>query len=500
MSVNTGEEGFLILAAEDCTPEEFSDLHRFSRSDERLLKKLIAHGPVLLRGGRGSGKSALMIEASRRLAPYVKDSPAFGVYLSLRHLELLRGDPSEYQRFLCDLVIREVQSNVDKAGLARPFSFDAEPTVSALQRSLLDLSSHLEKRIVLFFDDAAHIGREASLGEFFDLFRTISSGTVSCKAAIYPGVTRFGKRFDVYNDATVLELARSEELAGFSGLFADVMLARYPSDLSDDAFSSKFSREEVASFLGQAVLGNMRAFVFACNILVEHREDNAIGLTDLNETLLELARNHYWPLLEELTPKLGIYAPMVEPARLVGEAIFGKCGQTDGRRYALVFREIIERLSKPFEMLEYSGFLTRREVSRAMKSGGRGARFAVNLCNLLESMPGTRLTETLYERWSKERPEPVEFHRGSNLMGIDLPVLEDEAALEILNRPIETLAKSNAYPYGLTVAKIEVLQEANITTVDDLASASDERLLSLWGVGEVFLTRFRNVVGQAVWM
>jgi hypothetical protein len=151
-------------------------------------------------------------------------------------------------------------------------------------------------------------------------------------------------------------------------------------------------------------------------------------------------------------------------------------------------------------MLEYAGFVARREVSRAMKSGGRGARFAVNLCNLMERIPGTRLTETLFQRWSSERPDPIEFHRGSELMSVELPVLRDEADLGILLKPIETLAKSNAYPYGLTEAKIDVLKEAGIDTVGDLAAASDDRLLSLWGVGDVFLRRFRNVVGQAIWM
>ena len=47
------------------------------------------------------------------------------------------------------------------------------------------------------FDDAAHIGREKPLEVFFDLFRTLSSSLTSCKASIYPGVTKFGVRFDV---------------------------------------------------------------------------------------------------------------------------------------------------------------------------------------------------------------------------------------------------------------------------------------------------------------
>ena len=101
---------------------------------------------------------------------------------------------------------------------------------------MTDLAQTLKRRIVLMFDDAAHIGREASLAEFFDVFRTLSSSAVSCKATIYPGVTNFGNRFDVFNDATVVDVIRDEDQPGFAALFADVVRARYPNWLKRDSF------------------------------------------------------------------------------------------------------------------------------------------------------------------------------------------------------------------------------------------------------------------------
>ena len=69
-----------------------------------------------------------------------------------------------------------------------------------------------------------------------------------------------------------------------------------------------------------------------------------------------------------------------------------------------------------------------------------------------------------------------------------------------MDLPVDTLAKSRAYPYGLTQNKIDVLKESHIETIEALAEASDEELLSLQGVGEKFLKRMRDVVGQAIWM
>jgi len=95
--MSTQDETNLVLAAEDFDEADFNRLHRFSRNDERVISKLMAHGPVLLQGSRGSGKSALMRAAAERLAA---DQSALGVYISLRHMPLLRSYGDEYHRIL----------------------------------------------------------------------------------------------------------------------------------------------------------------------------------------------------------------------------------------------------------------------------------------------------------------------------------------------------------------------------------------------------------------
>jgi|SRR5690348_10021281 len=490
----------LVLAAEDCEPARFDDFHKFpSRTDRRVLAALMAHGPVLLRGGRGSGKSALMIAASRQLDPVVPDATAIGIYMSLRHAPLLKSTGDAYGRILCEIITRKVKEVLG----ARAGKFDPDPDVGSLQVSLSKLAATLEKRIVLFFDDAAHLGREASLEEFFDIYRTLSSSSVSCKASIYPGVTKFGIRFDVYNDATVVDLLRSEELPDFGDTFMQVMEARYSNGFGPGTFSLSLSKEAVVSFLAQATLGNMRSFVFACNALrVRCADGRKIGLTELSETLIELAGNYYWPLLEEIKPKLGTYEPMVSAAHEVADLLFEDVGQRiNNPRDILIHRELDEKLAKPLQILEYAGFLSKREASRALKSGGRGSRYALNLCNLLEQTSGSRLTKSLFERWSdSSREEAVQFGRGSSLSNITLPATPSADNLAIFNEPISKLEKSQAYPYGLSPQKIEVLTNAGYLTVGDLVEAEDGALDDVWSIGEVMVRRIRNVLGQAIWM
>ena len=493
MSVQENAERNLVLAAEDFDPQEFHELHKFSANDERVIAKLIAHGPVLLQGSRGSGKSALMREAAERL-PLLPTSPALGVYLSLRHMPLLRSAGDEYQRILCELLIERINRIVTENG----HTFDASPNLSSVQAGLTDLSQALQKRIVLMFDDAAHIGREASLADFFDVFRTLGSSAVSCKATIYPGVTNFGNRFDVYNDATVVDVIRDEDQPGFAALFAEVVKARYP-ELAEKRFGSDLKLDEFAAFVGKSVLGNMRSFIFACNN-VANSEDKNIGLPTLNKCFLEMTTNFYWPLIDEVKPKLGKYVPIVEPAKDIAEAVLTECGRQQNAS-VIVHRDIISRLAKAFEILEYVGFISRRESSKAMKSGGRGSRYAINLCMLLESVTGARLTSELFQKWKTSQEEPVQLHsKGTVLADISLPQLAEDQEPEILNDPVETLRKSPAYPYGISDRMVEKLREAHIVTVRDLYGASESELDAIDYVGEYRVRQLKNAVAQAIWL
>ena len=509
MSDNLTEKYRYILAAEDCSPEDFDEIHVFSKYEDKIIRSLIAHGPVLIRGGRGSGKSALLIKAHNQIKTLHNN--IFSVYLSLRHLPLLRSQGKDYEKIFCRLLSQSINQEIEKQALECFDLSSVNPDVGEIQQVLVKLSSTLKKRVVLFFDDAAHIGRETSLAEFFDIFRTLSSNTVACKAAIYPGVTKFGTRFDVYNDATVIDITRDERMSDFGVFFEDVIKARYPQILENISSPALQKDNALAWFLGRSVAGNMRALVFACNKLTEDEDNNKISLEQLTKCLIYLASDYYWPLLEELAPKLGIYESLIEPSKELGEALFNyvtetkidnnieKRKVTDVTTSILIHRDVVQEYAKLFEILEYTGFISRREVSRAMKSGGRGSRYILNLCNLLEKTLGARLSTDLFESW-KQKNETSEIHRNSSVLKIQLPELPKEKEPAILNLGIEKLKKSRAYPYGLTDDKWEKLSSAGFETIGKLAEASDEQLKSLDGIGDKWVQRLRNVVGQAIWM
>jgi hypothetical protein len=501
MNTNVAEDvdAGLILAAEECPPEKFERYHSFSSYDNVIIRKLMAHGPVLIRGGRGSGKSALLIEAHRRMR---KAGTTFSIYMSLRYLPLLQSDGAEYVGHFCGLLSKAISQELNEAG--RPVGFEYSEDVVTLQKSLLNLSRQLDQRIVILFDDAAHIGREKPLEAFFDLFRTLSSSLISCKASIYPGVTKFGVRFDVFNDSTVVEISRSD-VSKDDGYFLDVISARYPKLADRTAFSDRLTPEVFSKILGRAVVGNMRGFILACN-----RFDGAdkISIPDLNTCLLAMAQDYYWPLMEEVAPKLGVYEPLIDPATSVFEKIIDHLtrplqhtAKTIAQDRVTIHKGIISEFAKVFEILEYLGFLAKREASRAMKSGGRGAVYAVNLCSILEKIPTSRLTIEMIDDWIVGRPELSEIHLSGGLFStVEIPELSADDVLGILDKDIEILGKSKAYPYGLTVDKIARLKLAGISTIQDLWHATDASLKEIEGIGPAAIKRMRDVMQQAIWM
>lgn len=489
----------LILAAEECPPSEFEKYHSFSTHDELIIRKLSAHGPVLVRGGRGSGKSALLIEASRRMKSSTSVLP---VYVSLRYLPLLESDGQEYIGHFCLLLSQAIQKELKERGKGEDFPTTTDQ--GTLQFALTTLAQSLGMRIVLLFDDAAHIGREKPLEVFFDLFRTLSSSLTSCKASIYPGVTKFGVRFDVFNDSTVIDIGRSD-VSTDPHFFPEVVRARYPRLSERSMFSDRLDPTEFANMLGRAVVGNLRGFILACN-----RFDaiDKIGIPELQKCMLDMASDYFWPLMEEVAPKLGIYEALIEPARDVMEAIVEhstkpvKAGQrANAQDRILIHRQIVSQYLKIFEILEYLGFVAKREASRALKSGGRGPIYAINLCSLLEATPSRRLTFEMIEEWLRASGEPAEVYVASTtFQHIRLPKLPEENGLAILNRELRVLGRSPAYPYGLTDAIIQRLSAAGMSTVGQLAHATDAELDRIDYIGQAKIKTIRDVVFQAIWM
>ena len=107
----------------------------------------------------------------------------------------------------------------------------------------------------------------------------------------------------------------------------------------------------------------------------------------------------------------------------------------------------------------------------------------------------------MIDEWVSGTPENAEIHTSSQVFGsIKLPVLATEHGLAILGKPVGVLAKSRAYPHGLTDDMIQRLEGAGLVTVGQLAETADHELDQIDYIGAAKIQRIRAVVYQAIWM
>lgn len=81
---------------------------------------------------------------------------------------------------------------------------------SSFKDFLLKLISDFNlKRMVLFFDEAAHVFSDEQQVKFFTIFKSLRDSKIACKAAVYPGITNYGKYFEKNQDAKELKISWS---------------------------------------------------------------------------------------------------------------------------------------------------------------------------------------------------------------------------------------------------------------------------------------------------
>lgn len=220
----------------------------------------------------------------------------------------------------------------------------------------------------------------------------------------------------------------------------------------------------------------------------------------MSETMLRLASDFFWPMLEEVKIKIGMYAPLMDGSIQLAEKIYSECGNRKSTSF-IIHRQWVSKYSKPLEILEYVGFIAKREASRSLKSGGRGTRYALNLCNTLENVSGSRLTQELFSSWMENTQEDTQFSASTNAFdGIIVGSPDSSQEIGILSLPISVLKKSKLFPNGLTEDKIQRLEARGWNTVGEVAEKSDAELQEIEMIGPKTVMRIKNTVEQAIWM
>ena len=236
-----------LLRAEDIPNESILDYFVETEKDRYIVEALKRRSPVLLEGSRGVGKSLLLRVCDRELSDRLPQDRILPVYVQLtksilvntsnesqfhywtlarlavgllrslrnhgiainidHEVSILGGDPKEgssdpinetLKDFERSYLNRNIKINISKIPGVEQFKFGVEDICR---------KTNLQ-RIVVLFDEAAHVLQPEHQRQFFTLFRDLRSPYVSCNAAVYPGIMSYGDTFEQSHDATTVRVER----------------------------------------------------------------------------------------------------------------------------------------------------------------------------------------------------------------------------------------------------------------------------------------------------
>jgi hypothetical protein len=531
----------LFFRTEDIRPDEVLDYFVESKSDREIVDLLKGRNPVVLAGSRGVGKSFLLRVAEAELLNALADNRIFPVYVTFSMSSLINtSDPLQFQHWMlakiCARLIRAISTkgminvapqhtisiltgdtsatpNVPQISVERiseqfENSWKAEPppgvdlcalpSTDSFKDAIEDLCDNLKlRRIIILIDEAAHILLPEQQRQFFSLFRDLRSPYLSCKAAVYPGVTSYGSIFQPIHDATMLALDR------------DVMESKYVSNMREivqkQAESSLLRQieqhgENFAS-LAYAASGNPRV------LLKTLARASRVTAQQTNEVIREYYRAEIWSEHSTLTDKYPGHRELIDWGRQFIENDVLPDIQKKNIQYLeadksstcffWIHRDAPQAVKEALRLLAYTGIV--REHASGIKAtrGEVGTRYAVNLgCLLaLEATPTATALRIVRSLTPKRMSEFGANHSAYKSLLDAMPTFAEPDAAHVLKGQLD----KSVEVLDITDWQRQGLVRLGLNTVGDVLHASETKLQEIAYVGEVRSRRMRNAAIAAVY-
>jgi hypothetical protein len=233
---------------------------------------------------------------------------------------------------------------------------------------LLDIINDYNlSRIIFLFDEAAHVFSYSQQEKFFTFFKTLRDPKIACKAAVYPGITNYGKYFERGQDAKELKVQWSPldmDDVKYIESIIKVRLKEY-----DYKYWNKLSsNQDVLKTLCICSNGNPR---FAFHIIDELENNKAFkGNSVSSQVLINSIRSVFnikWKEFETLKHRLIKYEKYIEEAEffvkqsvLPNLRLWNDKQRKNKSKLSIGFyitTEAYDKLEKVFSVLSYSNII-----------------------------------------------------------------------------------------------------------------------------------------------
>lgn len=278
---------------------------------------------------------------------------------------LEKGDITDNTQLMSKLPSTELGNILDN-----PHSF---------KNFLLGLISDFKlERIVLLFDEAAHVFSHNQQEKFFTLFKSLRDPRIACKAAVYPGITNYGKYFEKGQDAKELRITWSPQNDTDIKYIKDIIKVRIQK-FDPDYWGKLTIDSQIINTICMCSNGNPR---FAFHLIDELKSSKAFEQKNITMVMLinciRIIVETKWKELDTLKQRLVRYKVFIQEAENIMKKIFmrnlrdwNNKQRKQNRKLAAGFyisTSVYDKISKIFDILAYSNLIM---INNSKKSIGK---------------------------------------------------------------------------------------------------------------------------------
>ncbi len=232
-------------------------------------------------------------------------------------------------------------------------------------------------RLVLLFDEAAHVFNYDQQEKFFSFFKLLRNEKISCKAAVYVGLTNYGKNFERGQDAKEIKLSWSYKEPGDIKYIQEILKKRIQK--YDEHYWNKLTQnKDIIELICICSNGNPR-FVF--HIVDQLENTDVFTNRVLNyANIIKCIRttiNTKWSEFSTLSNRLLKYKDyIVQSQEFIKSTVVPnmidwntKLRKINDKLSGGIYIEanVYDKISKLFDILEYSNLIS---IDKSKKSIG----------------------------------------------------------------------------------------------------------------------------------
>jgi len=238
-------------------------------------------------------------------------------------------------------------------------------------------------RIVFLFDEAAHVFSYSQQEKFFTFFKSLRHPKIACKAAVYPGITNYGKSFERGQDAKELKIDWQASKKDDIKYIKDILKKRIQ-DYNKDYWNKLTLDANIINMICICSNGNPR---FAFHIVDELDFTKKVSLQALRKTIRSVFKTK-WQEFGTLKKRLLKYeVHIMEAEGFIKKIVLPNLKEWNNKQRTNnkklsgginISSEMYDKLDKVFPILDYSNLINIDHSKKAIGHNRYGYYITIN--------------------------------------------------------------------------------------------------------------------------